>query len=159
MAVDLFLKIPDIPGESQDETHKDEIEVLSWSWGQSQVGSMAIGGGGGAGKVNMQDFNFTMYTSKASCKLMKACATGDHIPTATMTARKPGGEPYDYLIFTFTDLLITSYNTGGSGEIPVENITFNFAAIDVKYNLQDAAGKVANAGSFGYNLKTNKAAA
>jgi type VI secretion system secreted protein Hcp len=155
MAVDIFLKIDGIQGESQDDSHKNEIEVLSWSWGESQVGSAALGGGMGAGKVSMQDFHFTMYTGRATAKLMNACATGEHITEATLSVRKPGGQPYDYLKIKFNDLLITSYQTGGSGEIPIESCSFNFTKVQVEYFEQDAKGKVSNAGTFKYDLKKN----
>ncbi|MDQ4122194.1 MAG: type VI secretion system tube protein Hcp [Acidobacteriota bacterium] len=158
MAVDIFLKIEGIQGESQDESHKNEIEVLSWSWGESQVGSAAIGGGMGAGKVSMQDFNFTMYTGKATAKLMEACATGKHIPEATLAARKAGGKPYDFLKIKFSDLLVTSYQTGGAGEIPIESCSFNFSKVQVEYFEQASNGNVSNAGTFKYDLKKNTAA-
>jgi type VI secretion system secreted protein Hcp len=157
MAVDIFLKIKGIDGESKDDKHKDEIEVLSWSWGESQVGSAALGGGMGAGKVSMQDFHFTMYTGKATAKLMQACATGEHIDDATLSVRKAGGEPYDYLKIKFEELLVTSYQTGGSGEVPIESCSFNFTKVHVEYFEQDQRGKVQNAGTFKYDLKKNKA--
>jgi type VI secretion system secreted protein Hcp len=92
MAYDAFLKIDGIAGESLDERHKDEIEVLAFSWGESNSGSSGIGGGGGAGKVTMQDFRFTMKLSKASPQLAAACATGKHIKSAVLTCRKAGGD-------------------------------------------------------------------
>ena len=159
MAVDIFLKITDIPGESQDETHKNEIEVLSWSWGAHQVGTAAMGGGMGAGKVSMNDFNFTMYMGKASAKLMEACATGKHIPEATLAARKAGGKPYEYLKIKFSDLLVSSYQTGGQAEggVPLESITMNFSKVQTEYFEQKSTGDVQNAGTFKYDLKQNKA--
>ena len=87
--VDYFLKIEGIPGESYDQGHKDEIQIMSFSWGETQSGTIAAGGGGGAGKVQMQDFHFVMNVCKASPKLFLACATGDHIPKATLTAARP----------------------------------------------------------------------
>ena len=95
--VDYFLKIDGIPGESQDAKHKDEIQVLSFSFGESQAGTMAFGGGGGAGKVQMQDFHFMMNVNKASPKLFLNCATGAHIGNAVLTARKAGKDQQDYL--------------------------------------------------------------
>ena len=71
MAVDYFLKLKGIEGESTDEKHKNEIDVQSWSWGETQSGSAASGGGSGAGKVAMQDFNFVMKVNKASPKLSR----------------------------------------------------------------------------------------
>ena len=89
-AVDYFLKIDGIPGESTDSKHKNEIDIESWSWGEANSGSHAYGGGGGAGKVSVQDFNFTMHVNKASPKLFLACATGQHIKEALLTCRKAG---------------------------------------------------------------------
>ena len=97
MASDIFAKIGDIKGESLDGKHKDEIEVLSWSWGVQQSGTMAHGGGGGEGKASFNDFNFTHHVDKASPVLMKACATGEHIKEATITRAQgrqgPAGVP------------------------------------------------------------------
>ena len=89
-AVDYFLKFDGIKGESTDAKHKDEIDVEAWSWGETHAGAGPSGGGGGAGKVSMQDFQFVMGLNKASIGLMKACATGQHIKTATLSARKAG---------------------------------------------------------------------
>ena len=81
---DIFAKIGDIKGESLDTKHKDEVEILSWSWGVSQSGSINAGGSGAAaGKANFNDFNFTHDLDKASPVLLKACATGEHIKEAT----------------------------------------------------------------------------
>jgi type VI secretion system secreted protein Hcp len=51
-AVDYFLKIDGIQGESKADRHKDEIDIESLSWGETQSGIFAVGGGGGAGKVS-----------------------------------------------------------------------------------------------------------
>src|SRR5215510_1551623 len=96
-AVDYFLKIDSVEGESQDATHKAEIDVLSWSWGESNSGTMAFGGGGGAGKVSMQDFHFTMNVNKSTPALMQGCANGTHFPTAVLTCRKAGKEQQEFL--------------------------------------------------------------
>lgn len=95
-AVDYFLKLDGIKGESQDSKHKDEIDVESWSWGETQSGTHAGGGGGGAGKVSMQDFHFVMKVNKSSPKLLQACASGEHIKEALLTCRKAGKEQQEY---------------------------------------------------------------
>ena len=92
MAVDIFIKIGDIKGEAMAKAHKDEIDVLNWSWGMSQSGNMHVGGGGGAGKVNIQDLSLTKYVDKASPNLMMLCASGKHIDKVKLTVRKAGGE-------------------------------------------------------------------
>src|SRR5215204_6521956 len=97
MAVDMFLKLDPIKGESQDDKHKDEIDVLSWSWGMHQTGTTHQGTGGGAGKVSVQDLTFTHYVDKASADLIKACTKGDHIAKGTLVVRKAGGEALEYI--------------------------------------------------------------
>ncbi len=158
MAVDYFLKIKGIDGESQADKHKNEIDLLSWSWGESNSGSMAFGGGGGSGKVSMNDFSFAMRNSKASPKLMLACANGEHIPDALLTCRKAGKEQQEYLKIKFTDVFISSFATGGSAgdEIPMDSVSFNFAKIEYEYYEQDDKGNVKLAGKATYDLKAVK---
>ncbi len=115
MAVDYFLKIDGIEGESQDHKHKNEIDVESWSWGQTNAGDAASRGGMGAGKVSMQDFHFVMRMNKATPKLMEACATGQHIKQAVLTCRKAGKDQQEFLKVTMSDYIVSSYQTGGSG--------------------------------------------
>jgi type VI secretion system secreted protein Hcp len=158
-AVDYFLKIDGIEGESQDSKHKNEIEVQSWSWGASQSGTMAAGGGGGAGKVAMQDFHFVMSVNKATPKLILACAGGDHIKKAILTCRKAGTDQQEYLVYTFSDLLVSSYQTGGSshsGVTPTEQISMNYAKMEVEYKEQKADGTLAGPIKSGWDLKANK---
>src|SRR4051812_20554045 len=101
MAADIFAKIGDIKGESLDSRHRDEVEVLAWSWGVAQSGSIVHGGGGSggaAGKANFHDLNFSHHIDKASPALMKVCATGEHVPEATITMRKAGRGQQEFLI-------------------------------------------------------------
>jgi len=157
-AVDYYLKIKGIEGEAQDKTHKNEIEVESWSFGESNSGSHAHGAGGGAGKVAMQDFHFVMKINKASPKLFLACATGEHIPEAVLTCRKAGKEQQEFLKYKFSDLLISSYQTGGSAHgdiVPTDQISFNFSKIEVEYKPQNADGSLGGSIPAGYNLKLN----
>ena len=115
MAVDMFIKIEGVKGESKDTKHKEEIDVLAWSWGASQSGSAHLGSGAGAGKVNVQDMSLTKYIDKSSADLMLACCNGKHFPEAKLIVRKAGEKPLEYLTVTMTDLIITSVSTGGSG--------------------------------------------
>lgn len=89
MAVDYFLKIDGIEGESRDAKHKSEIELGSFSWGETAATAPGGGGGGGAGKVSMQDFVATMRTSKASPALLLACASGQHRPQSATGKLEP----------------------------------------------------------------------
>lgn len=159
MAVDIFIKIGDIKGESQDKTHKDEIEVLNWSWGMSQSGNMHTGTGGGAGKVSIQDLSLTKYVDKASPNLMMHCSSGKHVPKVTLTVRKAGGDSQvEYLIINLEEVLISSLSTGGSGSDDrlIENVTLNFAKVSVDYQPQKADGtKDGGPIKYGWNIRSN----
>ncbi|HTY61531.1 MAG TPA: Hcp family type VI secretion system effector [Acidobacteriota bacterium] len=159
-AVDFFLKLDGIEGESSDSKHKGEIDVESWSWGETQHGSFASGGGGGSGKVSMQDFSFIMQVNKASPKLLLACANGEHIKEAVLVCRKAGKEQQEFLKMKFTDCLVSSFQTGGSGGsgiVPTDQISLNFAKIEYEYKAQKADGTLDGAVKAGYDLKQNKA--
>lgn len=155
---DYFLKIQGIEGESADDKNKGSIDLESWSWGESNSGTHATGGGGGAGRVSMQDFHFVMKMNKASPKLMLACASGQHIPTALLTCRKAGGKQEEFLKIKFSDLLVSSYQTGGAthGDIvPTEQISLNFAKIQVEYFTQKQDGTPQLGASAGWDVKRN----
>ena len=157
-AVDYFLKIDGIDGESQDHKHKGEIEIQSFSWGATNGGSSAHGGGHGSGRVTYQDFHFVMKTCKASPKLMLACSNGEHIKKAVLIARKAGKEQQEYMKVTMSDVMVSSFQTGGSqGDvIPVDQISLDFGKIEVEYKEQKADGTLASAIKAGYDLKANK---
>jgi type VI secretion system secreted protein Hcp len=160
VAVDFFLKLDGIEGESTDSKHAKEIDVDAWSWGESQSAPAAPGGGGGAGKVSFHDFSFVKQIDKASPKLMLACATGKHIKSAKLAVRKAGQGQLDYLTFTFLDVVVSSYQTGGSeasGLAPVDQVSLGYAKIEVEYKAQKPDGSLVVAGQFKYDLKLNKA--
>lgn len=158
--VDYFLKIDGIEGESQDAKHKNEIQLESWSFGETQTGTAHLGAGMGAGKVQMGDFHFVMKTSKASPKLFLACANGEHIKKAVLTCRKAGKDQQEYLKWTFSDLLISSFQTGGSASsdvVPLDQISFNFTEAQIEYKEQKADGTLGGAVQTKYNVKTQSA--
>jgi type VI secretion system secreted protein Hcp len=158
MAVDYFLKLGDIKGESLDSKHKGEIDIESWSWGATQSGSMHIAGGGGTGKVSMQDFHITKKLDSSSPKLMLACANGKHYDKALVTCRKAGEKPLEVLKITLSDVLISSYQGGGSqGDIiPVEQVALNFAKIQFEYTPQKPDGSGDAAIEAAWDIKQNK---
>ena len=138
----MFLKLDGVDGESTDAKHKDEIDIESFSWGLANPSSATSGGGGGAGKVSVQDFHFVMRQNVASPKLILACATGEHIKKATLTVRKAGKEQQEYLKVTMEDLLVSSYQTGGSAAepIPTDQFSLNFSKVEYSYSPQSATG-------------------
>jgi len=142
MAVDMFLKLQDIKGEAQDKKHEKEIDVLAWSWGMSQSGTTHLGGGGGAGKVSVQDLSFTHYVDSSSSQLMQFCENGGHITKGLLTVRKAGKTPLEYIKIDMEEIIVTSVSTGGSGgeDRLTENVTLNFAKFKVTYTPQKADG-------------------
>jgi type VI secretion system secreted protein Hcp len=158
MAVDMFMKVDGIEGESKDGSHKNEIDVLSWSWGMSQSGTGHVGGGSGAGKVSVHDLSFTKFTDKSTPDLLLSCAMGKHITEAKLTVRKAGGDPLEYLIVTMEDIIITSVQTGGSGgeDRLTENVSINFAKVKVDYTEQAAKGAAAAKPKMGWDIAANK---
>ncbi|WP_418316668.1 Hcp family type VI secretion system effector [Piscinibacter sakaiensis] len=158
MALDMFLDIAgEIAGESQDKKHKDEIDVLAWSWGVSQSGSFHLGGGGGAGKANFQDISVTKYIDKSSPILMLYCSNGDHFASAKLTVRKAGKTPLEYLVIEMKKVLVTSVSTGGSGgeDRLTENVSLNFAEVHVKYVEQKPDGGEGAKPEFKWDIAAN----
>jgi type VI secretion system secreted protein Hcp len=158
--VDYFLKLQGIDGESTDAQFPKHIQLESWSWGESNTGSHATGSGGGAGKVAMQDFSFVMQMNRASATIAQHCAGGAHIGFAELNCRKAGDTPQVFLKIKLTDLLVSSYMTGGSSHgdiVPTDQISVNYAKIEFSYGQQDAKGKVASLDQkMGYDLKLGK---
>lgn len=158
MAVDMFLKIEgDVEGEAQDKTHKNEIDVLAWSWGLSQSGSFHVGGGGGAGKASFQDISVTKWIDKSSAVLQLFCANGDHFDAAKLTVRKAGKDPLEYLIIEMKKVLVTSVAAGGSGgeDRLTENVTLNFAQVKVVYKEQQPDGSGGAEKEFAWDISAN----
>ena len=159
MAVDFFLKLDSIPGESVADGHKDEITLLSFSWGGSQVSSVAGTGGSGAGKVSLENLHVMKYYDKASPTIFKALVSGTHIKTGVLSAVKSGvtgGKPY--LKISFEELFVTNSSISGSSETPAESVSFSYNKIKVEYSTQNEQGILTAVASVSYDLKQNKVA-
>ena len=159
MAVDIFAKLGDIKGESTDDKHKDEIEVLSFSWGVTNAIPPGGGGGGGAGKATFQDLSFVHRIDKASPQLLLVCATGKHLPDATITHRKAGKGQQEYLIVKMNDVIVTGVVHSGNAEQPdatSETVSLAFAKVHVEYKPQKQDGSLDAGVHFKYDLRSNK---
>ena len=156
MASDIFAKIGDIKGESADAKHKDEIEVLSFSWGVTNGATIGPGGGAGAGRATFQDLSIIHNIDKASPLLLKACATGEHLKEATVTHRKAGKGQQEYLIVKMKDVVITGVVHGGSGEGSSETVSLVFAKVDLEYKPQKPDGSLDAGVHFKFDIKANK---
>ena len=160
MAQDIFLKINGIDGESEDATHKDEIEVLSWSWGVSQQSSMHAGSGGGAGRATVEDLTFEHLIDRATPNLTQYCLTGKHIDEAVLVVRKAGGNPLEYIKFTMNQVLVTAVAPSGvsqSQQRPREVVRLSFARMKQEYVVQNAQGGSGGAITATFDIKKNVA--
>lgn len=156
---DMFLKIANVKGESKDTSHKDEIDILAWTWGASQSGSSHMGGGGGTGKVQFQDVSVTKMLDASSNVLWRSCAEGKHFEKATLTVRKAGGSPLEYYILNMEHVLITNVSIGAAGgeDGITENVTLNFSKCEYEYVEQKPDGSGAAGRNFGWNIEENRA--
>lgn len=161
MAIDCFLKLENnIVGESQDDKHKDWIDILEWNWEMTQSGTTHMGMGGGGGKVNVEDIYITKYVDKATHDLIKRCCSGEHISKGQLVVRKSGGAaPVDYLKIDLEDIMITSYQTGGSKDgldRVQEHLTLNFRRFQVTYTLQQEDGLSGPENVAGWEIAENR---
>jgi type VI secretion system secreted protein Hcp len=163
---DIFLHIEGVKGESADDAHKDDIDVLSWEWGMTQSGTTHKGTGGGAGKVQVRDLAIIKYVDKATPNLVKACCNGKHFSKALLTVRKAGEQPLEYLKIKMEKVLITAVDSGtgveanGSDEDDRlrEKVSLNFAKMEVEYTPQKEDGSGDAAVTIGWDIAANKEA-
>lgn len=160
MATDILLKIDGIAGESVIEGHAGEIDILAWSWGMSQSGTTHTSTGGGSGKVSVGDITFTKHVDISTGDLIKACTSGRHLSKATLVVRKAGGaRPIDYLTLTMHEVIVSSYNTGGSEDgmdRVQETLSFNFARFEIEYVQQDERGGRRGSTQAGWDIARNR---
>lgn len=144
----MFLKVKgakhgDIVGESQDQKHKNEIEVLSWSWGMQ--GKSAIGGGVATGKATMRELHIVKNVDKASTALMSALRTNEQIKEGVLTLRKTGGSKLEYMKITINDGRVMSLDVqagdDSGGSTLIEKVSFSFNKINVEYTPQGGDGQ------------------
>jgi type VI secretion system secreted protein Hcp len=158
MAVDMFLKLDGIKGESKDKAHPaPSIHIESFSWGVSQTGAHSSGGGGGAGKCNVHDISVTKMLDVASPSLMLHCLNGKHIKEGLITVRKAGEKPLDYLKIKLADILISGVQHAGhnQSDLLTENVTLNFAKVWVEYQKQKADGAGEKGDEMSWDVKGN----
>ncbi len=159
MAVDMFLKFGSIDGDSQVSGHEDEIEVLGWSWGAHQSGTMHTGRGGGSGKVAVQDMTINKWVDQATPNLWKLCCNGKHEDEAILTIRKAGGDdPVEYLVITLEDVLISDLQTGAAqdDERVTETLSLNFAKFKLEYTPQEDDGSGGASVETGWDIRAGE---
>lgn len=159
MAVDYILELEGITGESQDKDHKEKIDIMSWSWGLTQSGTTHLGTGSGAGKVHVQDISFTKIVDSSSVALMQYCTTGKHIPSGKLHCYKASGDSrVKYIEFEMKNILVSSYQSGGSGgsDQQMDSFSLNFGEYKEKYAQQTATGAKGKEVEFGWKIPNNE---
>jgi type VI secretion system secreted protein Hcp len=161
MAVDMFLKLDKVEGESQDDAHKGEIDILSWTWGAAQSGTSHMGGGAGSGKVEIKDLEIVKYTDRSSPVLFFLCSCGEHIPSAVLTVRKSGGKkPLEYIKITLEKVFVTSIAVSGASNMDriSETVSLNFSKVKIEYVPQKEDGSGGPSITKGWDISANKEA-
>ncbi|TVY05093.1 type VI secretion system tube protein Hcp [Mycolicibacterium porcinum] len=157
MSTEIFAKIGDIKGESTDARHPDEIDVVSFSWGVAQTGPTGGGGGGGAGRTTFQDLLIVHTIDSATPALLLACATGRHLPQATISHRKAGENQQDYLTVKLSDVTITALTQNGLESQPyTETVSLRFTKVDLLYRRRRPDGSLDEGQHFIFDVRTNQ---
>ncbi|MEX3742937.1 Hcp family type VI secretion system effector [Mycolicibacterium porcinum] len=155
MSTEIFAKIGDIKGESTDARHPDEIDVMSFSWGVAQTGP--TGGGGGAGRATFQDLLIVHTIDSATPALLLACATGRHLPQATISHRKAGENQQDYLTVKLSDVTITAVTQNGLESQPyTETVSLRFTKVDLLCRRRRPDGSLDEGQHFIFDVRTNQ---
>jgi type VI secretion system secreted protein Hcp len=138
-SVDYFLKIDAIPGESTDDRHKDEIQVLSLSLGAARDATTK------KGAACLSPLNFIKAYDKASPLLFANAVSGMTIATATLTARKAGREQAEFLVITLRDVQVSAVLDSASSEAPIESVSLTFGTLTMQYKAQKPDGSLGDA--------------
>ncbi|MBP2170818.1 type VI secretion system secreted protein Hcp [Erwinia toletana] len=159
MATDMFLKVEGIEGESQNANHKKWIDVYSFSWSAQQPGNMAVGGGGGAGKVNFGDLSVQALIDKTTPTLLQYCSAGKHLPKVQLSVCKAGGQEVEYTLITLEDVLVTHTDFIGvkHGSTLGMEYSFQAAKVSTEYWEQSDKGNRGASVQMGWDIKQNKA--
>ena len=168
MAVEIFLKIDGVTGESKANGHVGEIEVFSFSLGASNPSSVAYGHGSGAGKVDISSLSIQKQVDNASAKLFQNCASGKHFGTGTLVVREAGGDkPVEYYKLEMAECFIDSVSWGGSaggvvvldrsagGGKPSESVAMSFSSLKITYFPQNEDGSQGTQQQGSWDIKKN----
>lgn len=157
MAIDTHIKFDGIDGESTHKDHKGEIDVLSWSWGLTQATNPSAGGGSGRGKAVPGEFRIVHSYDKASPVLAKTAASGKHINSAVLMARKAGEGQKDFLKVTMKEVFVTSVQASAGDQAGIaEEVAMSYASIDFSYVPSTGKGTLGTPVTFDWNIKTGQ---
>lgn len=164
MAVEIFLKLDGVDGESTKTGHEQEIEIIGVSHGASNASTVFTGTGSGTGKVELHPITVTKYVDNSSTKLFQMCCNGKHFDTGKITYRKASGDdnnPLEFLTIDLQEVFVTSvtHSATNGGDLPTETVTFSCKQIVSTYLPQNADGSAGTKQVGGWNVAKNAAAA
>ena len=159
MAVDMFLKWKRIKGESRDDKHKDQIDILSYSWGASQSATDGLRRRRWSweGPVpGHQLLDQRQHRVSAASSLAARPASTSRAPSSQRA--KPVEQQQDFLIIKLNDVLVTSYQNGGAsgGDVPTDQFSLTFAQINYEFKEQKEDGSLVPGSSGGWDIKANE---
>jgi type VI secretion system secreted protein Hcp len=159
MAIEIFMKLDGIEGESQKKGAEDWIEIFSFSNGASNPSSVAFGTGSGAGKVDLSSLSLQKQLDKSSPKLFLNCCNGTHIANGQMVVRESSGSDttQTYFQYDMTEVFIDSISWGGAanGGKPSESLSVSCKSLQVTYTPQSTDGSLGSKIVTGWNVTTN----
>lgn len=160
MGYDAFIHIPDLDGESTDERHRGWIEMTQFEFNVQQKVSQTASSAGGATaeRVDFSEFGFSKLMDKTSPLLALACAAGTHFGTIVVELCRAGGDKIPFMKYTFTNCIISAFNTSAEGDFPEDDVSFVYGKVEWCYTRQQraggwAAGNVAGAWSLEKNCR------
>jgi len=159
VAVEIFIKLDGIDGESEKKAAEGWIEIFSFSNGASNPSSVAFGTGSGAGKVDISSIALQKQLDKASPKLFLNCCNGTHIKSGNLIVREATGDDTTQIYYQYdlTEVFVDSISWGGAanGGKPSESLSLSSKSLQITYWPQDAAGKVGNKIVAGWDVSKN----
>ena len=152
-AVDAFLRLSGVEGESRDRDHKDEIDILAWSFGVDGASGGATGRS--AGRPTFGDLQVAKHVDRATPDLFQACASGKHHEEAVITVRRSEAEAtLEYFVITLRDVQVANYLVGVTTEEgSVEHVALNYAHIEVVCTAQGPNGSAGEPISRGWDVQ------
>ena len=156
MANDMFLHIPEIEGESHRIDHTGHIDVMRWSWGVAQHGSLQRGGNESTSRASVGDVTVTKFLDKATPNLYYNCVLGKCFPYFEIINQKAGGDALPYYILKFEKCIITGVSAEHSDEDPIEAISFSFEKFTITYKTQSPDGSLGAAIETNWDIRANQ---
>ena len=156
MAIDAYLQIDGITGESTDPDHKGWIDVLSYSYSISQLTAAPVANvsAGATSAVAHQEFVITKYVDSASPKVYEACAAGKRFSKAILDVMRTSGKtPVKFMQIQMQQVIISSISASAASgkDMPTESVALSYGSVQWTYTQQNPdgsqGGSVTGAGS------------